>query len=70
MISVTGFDGMEFYINCDLIETIKETPDTVITISTGKKLIVKESAGEIVDKIVEYRKMILNGINIERVIRD
>lgn len=70
MVNVTGFDGQSFYINCDLIETIKETPDTVVTISTGKKLIVKESADEIVDRIIEYRKKTLNAISVEKVIKD
>lgn len=70
MVNVTGFDGQQFYINCDLIETIKETPDTVIAISTGKKLIVKESADEIVDRIIEYKKKTLNAISIEKVTKD
>ncbi len=70
MVNVTGFDGQQFYINCDLIETIKETPDTVIAISTGKKLIVKESADEIVDRIIEYKKKTLNAISIEKETKD
>ena len=43
MIDLTRFNGTGFTVNCDLIETIEETPDTVVTLTTGKKIIVKES---------------------------
>lgn len=70
MVNVTAFDGKEFFINCDLIETIKETPDTVIALSNGKKLIVKESSEEIVERVIEFRRKILTGICIEKEIKD
>ena len=41
MIDVTKMNGMEITVNSDLIEILEETPDTVITFSTGKKIIVK-----------------------------
>lgn len=43
MIDVTKMNGMNITINSDLIETVEETPDTVITLTTGRKIIVKES---------------------------
>ena len=43
MIDVTKMNGLEFTINADLIEVIEEVPDTVITLTTGKKIMVKES---------------------------
>ena len=43
MIDVTRLNGKEVTINCELIEMVEETPDTVITLTTGKKIIVKES---------------------------
>ncbi|MGI6093389.1 MAG: flagellar FlbD family protein [Veillonellaceae bacterium] len=48
----------EFVLNAELIETIEQTPDTVITLTTGKKLIVEESAEEIVRKVMDYRRAI------------
>lgn len=48
----------EFILNAELIETIEETPDTVITLTNGKKLIVEESAEEIVRKVMDYRRAI------------
>ena len=43
MIDVTKLNGKEITVNCELIELVEETPDTVITLTTGKKIIVKES---------------------------
>ena len=52
MISVTRFNDSTLIINADLIQTVEETPDTVITLTTGTKFIVKEKSKEIVDKVV------------------
>lgn len=46
----------EFVLNAELIETIEETPDTVITLTNGKKLIVEESMDEVVRKVMDYRR--------------
>lgn len=56
MIDVTKMNNINITINDDLIETIEETPDTVITLNTGKKIIVKESRLEIVNLIKSFKK--------------
>ena len=58
MISVTRFNDSTLIINADLIQTVEETPDTVITLTTGTKFIVKEKSKESVDKVVEYKRRI------------
>ena len=58
MINVTRLNGKKFVINCELIEFIEETPDTVITFTTGTKVIVRESADELVKEIKKYKKEI------------
>lgn len=58
MIAVTRFDGSEFIINSDLIETVEATPDTVITFAHDKKVVVRESPDEIIGKIVNFRRRI------------
>ncbi|SHJ05759.1 flagellar FlbD family protein [Lutispora thermophila] len=58
MIKVTRFNGKEYYINSDLIETIEETPDTVITLRDGKKYVVSETVEEIVNRIVEHKRKV------------
>lgn len=62
MIKVTRMNREIFYINPDLIELLEETPDTLITTTTGKKLIVKESAEQIIDEMVGFKHKVLQGI--------
>lgn len=62
MIDVTRISGKPFTLNCDLIETVEESPDTVITLTTGKKIIVKESRQEIKNLVKLYRKEIFQNI--------
>ena len=64
MIKVTKINGQQFFINCDLMEFIESTPDTIISLTTGKKVIVRESAAEVIDKIVEYKSKILRNWEI------
>ena len=56
MITLTRFNGSSFVLNMDLIETIEATPDTIITLVTGRKYVVKESVDEIVKKILDFRR--------------
>lgn len=58
MIEVTRLNGGVLTVNHYLIETVEETPDTVITLTTGKKLIVKESRQEIHEIVKLYEKEI------------
>lgn len=58
MIDVTKVNGKKFTLNSRLIETIEETPDTVITLTTGKKIIVKESRQEVKNLVKLYEKEI------------
>ncbi|HHV65646.1 MAG TPA: flagellar FlbD family protein [Peptococcaceae bacterium] len=56
MIYVTRLNSKKFAINPDLIETIEETPDTVITLTNNNKYVVKETAAEIIRRIIEFRR--------------
>ena len=58
MIDVTKMNGGSVTVNADLIETVEETPDTIITLTTGKKIIVKESRQEVKNLVKSYRKNI------------
>jgi len=53
---LTNIRGNSFVLNCDLIETIESTPDTVISLINGKKYIVSESIEEIIEKVLEYKR--------------
>ena len=58
MIDLTRFNGTTFTVNSDLIEVIEETPDTVVTLTTGKKLIVKDSRQQIKNLVLSYKRKI------------
>ncbi|MDI3309948.1 MAG: flagellar FlbD family protein [Thermoanaerobacterium sp.] len=59
MISVTKLNGDEFIVNADMIEFIEETPDTVISLISGKKVVVKEKKDDIIRKVIEYKRKIM-----------
>lgn len=56
MIHVTRLNHASLVLNSDLIEHIESTPDTVVSLTSGQKYVVKESAEEIVEKVVEFRR--------------
>jgi flagellar protein FlbD len=58
MIEVTRLDGSKFIVNALLIEFIESTPDTIISFTNGKKIIVKEPTDQIIEMTVDYLKRI------------
>lgn len=56
MIVVTSLHEHTFVINSDLIESIERTPDTMIRMTTGKKIVVKETVEEILAKVVDFKR--------------
>lgn len=65
MISLTRLNGTQFWLNAELIETMEATPDVVITLTTGRKYVVKEAAEEVVKAVLAYRKRSLLGAGEE-----
>lgn len=59
MINVTAMNNKEFVLNADHIEKIEEVPETLITLTNGKKYIVLESVEEIVEKVIIYKNKIV-----------
>jgi len=58
MIRLTRLNRAPMVLNSDLIEHIDVTPDTVITLTTGQILRVRETADEVVERIVEFRRRV------------
>ncbi|HHY95614.1 MAG TPA: flagellar FlbD family protein [Firmicutes bacterium] len=56
MIKLTKLNGQSVVLNAELIETVEATPDTVISLTTGRKLLVKEDPDEITRRVVSYRR--------------
>ncbi|MGD0302319.1 MAG: flagellar FlbD family protein [Bryobacteraceae bacterium] len=60
MIRLTRINHVPLVLNADLIEHIEITPDTVIAMTSGQKFMVLESADEVVERVIEFRRLILN----------
>ena len=58
MIRLTRINHVPLVLNSDLIEHIEATPDTVISLTTGQKLMVLESDAEIIERVIEFRRAI------------
>ncbi len=62
MIRVTRMNNHSILLNSDLIEQIETVPDTTIALTTGQRLFVRESADEILARIIDFRRRIAAGI--------
>lgn len=61
MIHLNRLDGTGFVLNADLIVTIERTPDTMLTLTTGSRLVVRETVAEVVERVIAWRQRILSG---------
>ena len=60
MIQLTRLNHVPLIVNADLIEHVEVTPDTVVALTSGHKFMVLESAEEVVDKVIQFRRAILS----------
>lgn len=60
MIRLTRINESPFYVNADLIEFVDATPDTVLTLTNGEKVRVRERAEEVVEKVIVYKRRVLS----------
>lgn len=58
MISVTRLDGREVVVNTDRIVFVEATPDTLLTLAGGERLMVREGVEEVVRRVVEFRRRV------------
>jgi flagellar protein FlbD len=58
MILVSRLNGSQIYINAELIQSIEATPDTVITLTNNVKLVVREKAEKVVERMIEYQRTV------------
>ncbi len=59
MIHLTRINRVPLVLNSDLIEHVEATPDTVISLTTGQKILVLESPDQIVDRVIQFRRSVL-----------
>jgi flagellar protein FlbD len=58
MIRLTRINASSLVLNSDLIEHIETTPDTVITLTTGQKILVREDVDEVIRRVIDYKRQI------------
>jgi flagellar protein FlbD len=59
MIELTRLNGNPILLNSDLIKTAEASPDTMLTLINGEKLIVREERNEVLDRVLAYRARLL-----------
>ncbi|MFZ5980096.1 MAG: flagellar FlbD family protein [Candidatus Zixiibacteriota bacterium] len=64
MIKVTRINETELVINVDLIEFVEAIPDTMISLTTGKKIMVRESIDEIIDRVARFKRLSTGRVSI------
>ncbi len=57
MIKLTQLNGRSIVVNVDLIEFVESTPDTIVSLTTGKKILVKETDEEVIRLTAAFRRM-------------
>ncbi|GAB4333734.1 MAG: hypothetical protein Kow0099_05620 [Candidatus Abyssubacteria bacterium] len=57
MIKLTRFDGSEVAVNAELIKFVESAPDTIVTLTTDQKLLVLETVDEVIEKVVQYKRL-------------
>jgi flagellar protein FlbD len=67
MIKVTRLNGSELVINADLIEFVEAIPDTIISLVTGKKIMIKESTDAVIQRVAEFKRLSSGTMSPERV---
>jgi len=60
MIQLTRRNYQALIVNCDLIKFVETAPDTVLTLITGEKIVVRESSDEVLGSIIRYRRLVLD----------
>jgi len=61
MIQLTRLNNARLALNSDLIKYVEEAPDTVITLLSGEKLVVRETTGQVIERVLEFRRAIVSG---------
>ena len=62
MIQLTRLNNHPLAVNSDLIKFVEQAPDTVLTLLNGEKLVVRETAQQVLERIVEFRRLVLQQV--------
>ena len=59
MIQLTRLNNSRLAVNCDLIKYVEQSPDTVITLLSGEKLLVRETTEQVIERVRDFRRSVL-----------
>lgn len=62
MMKVTRLNNSELVVNCDMIEFVEAIPETMISLNTGKKIIISEDVDEIINRVAEFKSKAGNSV--------
>jgi flagellar protein FlbD len=68
VIRLTRLNQVPLVVNSDLIEHVEITPDTVIALTTGQKILVLETADEVIERVVRFRHAVLAGLPVNQAV--
>jgi flagellar protein FlbD len=57
MIKLTRFDGSEVAVNAELIKFVEAAPDTIVTLTSDQKLLVRETVDEVINEVIKYKRL-------------
>jgi len=63
MIRLTRLNNQALTVNSDLIKFVEQSPDTLITLVSGEKIVVRESPEEVLTRVIEFRRSVLQGLS-------
>ena len=63
MIRLTRLNNQPLMVNSDLIKFVEQSPDTLITLITGEKIVVRENAEEVLARLIAFRRSVLQGLS-------
>lgn len=62
MIRLTRLNGQDIIVNSDLIKFLESNPDTVLTLVSGDKILVQQSADEVIARVIEFRRTVIGSL--------
>ncbi|MBF0431619.1 MAG: flagellar FlbD family protein [Fibrobacteria bacterium] len=66
MIQITKLNKEQVYVNPDLIEFIEMTPDTALLMQGGKRMVIRDSAEDVVEQILKYKQFVHSNITVRK----
>ncbi|MGP0020475.1 MAG: flagellar FlbD family protein [Candidatus Sulfotelmatobacter sp.] len=64
MIQLTRLNNKPLTVNSDLIKFVEQSPDTLVTLITGEKIVVLEKVSEVLSRIIDFRRSVLQGLSL------